>query len=125
MRYANVPTRMMLSVLLVALAHLGCSHKPAATVHDGLVLVPASAHGNPSSAPVQPVFFKHSVHAGQNKIPCLYCHSFADRSAVANIPALSTCMNCHKFVRGSNPEYVTEIAKVVDHYEKGQSIPWV
>src|SRR6266566_3132725 len=25
--------------------------------------------------PRQPIFFRHDVHAGQDQIPCLYCHS--------------------------------------------------
>ena len=25
--------------------------------------------------PRQPIFFRHDVHAGQDHVPCLYCHS--------------------------------------------------
>ena len=31
-------------------------------------------------SPEQPIAFPHKVHAGDNKIPCLYCHSAARTS---------------------------------------------
>jgi len=49
-------------------------------------------------APVQPIAFSHRLHAGELQIDCKYCHSGAERSRHAGIPAASTCMNCHKFV---------------------------
>jgi hypothetical protein len=49
-------------------------------------------------APVQPIAFSHQMHAGDLQISCLYCHSGAERSSLAGIPAASTCMNCHRFV---------------------------
>jgi hypothetical protein len=49
-------------------------------------------------APVQPIAFCHQMHAGELQITCLYCHSGAERSSLAGIPAASTCMNCHRFV---------------------------
>ena len=48
--------------------------------------------------PPQPIAFSHRLHAGEMQIACLYCHSGAERSRHAGIPAASTCMNCHKFV---------------------------
>lgn len=48
--------------------------------------------------PVQPIAYSHRLHAGELEIPCLYCHSGAERSRHAGIPAASTCMNCHRFV---------------------------
>lgn len=48
--------------------------------------------------PVQPIAYSHRLHAGELKIDCLYCHSGAERSRYAGIPAASTCMNCHRFV---------------------------
>jgi hypothetical protein len=48
--------------------------------------------------PVQPIAFSHRLHAGELQVPCLYCHSGAERSRHAGIPAASTCMNCHRFV---------------------------
>jgi mono/diheme cytochrome c family protein len=63
-------------------------------------------------APEQPIKFSHKLHAGQNGISCVYCHSGAEKSRHANIPSPSVCMNCHKFVQ-QGPQYgTTEIAKI-------------
>jgi cytochrome c551/c552 len=45
--------------------------------------------------PVQPIFYSHKVHAGQNQISCLYCHGGAMEGKHANIPSVNVCMNCH------------------------------
>lgn len=49
-------------------------------------------------SPEQPIAFSHRVHANNLEISCLYCHSGAEKSRHAAIPAASTCMNCHRFV---------------------------
>jgi hypothetical protein len=46
-------------------------------------------------APAQPIAFSHKLHAGDNKVPCLYCHYGARSSRHAGIPSSSICMNCH------------------------------
>ncbi|HET7500030.1 MAG TPA: cytochrome c3 family protein [Kofleriaceae bacterium] len=46
-------------------------------------------------APAQPIAFSHKLHAGDNKVPCLYCHYGARSSRHAGIPSSSVCMNCH------------------------------
>lgn len=51
--------------------------------------------------PAQPIAFSHKVHAGQNKIDCNYCHSSARHSKHSGIPSTNVCMNCHKYVDGS------------------------
>ena len=48
--------------------------------------------------PMQPINFSHRLHAGEMQIACLYCHSGADRSRHAGVPAANVCMNCHRFV---------------------------
>ena len=48
--------------------------------------------------PTQPIAYSHRLHAGELAIPCLYCHSNAEKSRHAGIPAASLCMNCHRFV---------------------------
>jgi mono/diheme cytochrome c family protein len=50
-------------------------------------------------APKQPIAFSHQLHAGQLKVDCKYCHSTVEESKQASIPALNTCMNCHKGVQ--------------------------
>lgn len=48
--------------------------------------------------PEQPIAFSHLLHAGDLAIDCQYCHSAAETSRHAGIPAAETCMNCHRFV---------------------------
>jgi len=71
--------------------------------------------------PVQPINFSHKVHAGDNQIQCLYCHSSADKSKVAGIPAASTCMNCHTKILPNSPE----IQKIAMALAQNQPIEWV
>jgi cytochrome c2 len=62
--------------------------------------------------PTQPIKFSHALHAGKNKIECQYCHFTAAESKHANIPSVSTCMNCHAAVQ-TGPQYgKTEIQKI-------------
>lgn len=64
--------------------------------------------------PTQPIKFSHALHAGKNKIDCQYCHFTAAESKHANIPSVSTCMNCHAAVQ-SGPQYgKTEINKIYE-----------
>ena len=48
--------------------------------------------------PAQPIAFSHRLHAGELTIGCQYCHTGADKSRHAGLPALTVCMNCHKNV---------------------------
>ena len=48
--------------------------------------------------PAQPIAFSHRLHAGELQVACVYCHSGAERSRHAGIPAANVCMNCHRFV---------------------------
>ena len=57
---------------------------------------------NQGYAPVQPIAFSHKLHSGDMEIPCAYCHLSTETSRYAGIPALSTCMNCHKYVTASS-----------------------
>ena len=98
----------------------------------------------PGDAPDQPIFFMHSVHAGQNQIPCMYCHYTADRSVDAGIPSVRVCVGCH--VPGSSVTppaqaslafpgkdrpaqgdtlYNAEATKLVEYWKRQESIPWV
>ena len=75
--------------------------------------------------PDQPIKFSHKVHAGDNKIDCMYCHHTADESKSANIPSTNLCMNCHMVVREGSRSGKFEINKLVKAYEEGRSIEWV
>jgi hypothetical protein len=50
---------------------------------------------NQGYEPVQPIAYSHRLHAGELQIQCQYCHSGADKSRHAGIPAMNVCMNCH------------------------------
>jgi hypothetical protein len=71
--------------------------------------------------PIQPVAFSHATHAGQLGIDCRYCHTGVEKSWFSNIPASSTCMNCHNQVLKDDPrlELVRESA------QSSKPIPWV
>ncbi len=61
-------------------------------------------------APVQPIAYSHKLHAGDLKIDCKYCHSTSEYSKQASIPALNTCMNCHKGVQKASTAEGDEIS---------------
>lgn len=71
--------------------------------------------------PIQPVAFPHSVHAGQLGIDCRYCHSAVEKSWFSNIPASSTCMNCHNQILKDDPR----LALVRESVTTGKPIEWV
>ena len=78
-------------------------------------------------APDQPIAFPHDLHAGgTNKIPCMYCHSTADRSPDAGIPSVQVCAGCP--IPGGVPVVRADSAGVkqlVAYWQNKQSIPWV
>jgi hypothetical protein len=74
----------------------------------------------------QPIAFSHEFHAGNDKIPCMYCHYSADRSQDAGMPALQTCAGCHiaggaLLFRRDSPE----LAKLLGYWNAQKPIPWV
>ena len=75
-------------------------------------------------APDQPIKFSHKVHAGDNEIDCMYCHTTVEQGKSASIPAANLCMNCHVLIREGTNSGKFEIAKVVDAAENGKPIVW-
>ena len=74
--------------------------------------------------PRQPIFFRHDIHAGQDQIPCLYCHSTVTISSEPGIPAVQTCFGCHQMIGGSTPSHQAEIKKVRDAWLNKQPPVW-
>ena len=72
-------------------------------------------------SPEQPIAFPHRVHAGDNKIPCLYCHYAARTSRHAGIPPASLCMNCHAMLE----KQTVAIEKLKEAVEQRRPIVWV
>jgi len=71
--------------------------------------------------PLQPVSFSHATHAGQLGMDCRYCHTGVEKSWFSNIPASSTCMNCHNQVLKDD----ARLEWVRDSAVSGRPIPWV
>jgi len=71
--------------------------------------------------PIQPVPFSHAVHAGQLGMDCRYCHTGVEKSWFSNIPAASTCMNCHSQVLKDDPR----LALVRESAATGKPIEWI
>lgn len=76
-------------------------------------------------APDQPIKFSHAVHAEQNGIECLYCHSEAGHSKTAGFPTAQLCMNCHTVVREGTNSGAFEISKISAAIEKNIPIRWI
>jgi len=75
--------------------------------------------------PRQPVFFRHDIHAGLNKIPCQYCHYSVAESSEPGIPSMATCMGCHLIIGGTDSSHKAEIAKVRESFNTQKPIEWV
>jgi len=71
--------------------------------------------------PIQPVAFSHATHAGQLGVDCRYCHTGVDKSWFSNIPASSTCMNCHNQVLKDDPR----LALVRESAASGKPVQWI
>lgn len=76
---------------------------------------------NQGHEPQQPIAFSHKIHAGQNKIACMYCHFAADKGRHAGIPPTSLCMNCHSQIKKDSPE----VKKIADALEKKKNVEWI
>jgi len=71
--------------------------------------------------PVQPIFYRHDVHAGEYKMDCRYCHFAAEISTSPALPTVSTCMGCHIIAGAGNPE----VQKLRDDWNARKPIEWV
>ncbi len=81
----------------------------------------ANAMFYPGTSPEQPINFSHRIHAGDNEIPCLYCHVQARRSISAGVPSVNKCMGCHTDVAKDRPQ----IRLLANYFETGEPIPWI
>lgn len=81
----------------------------------------ANATFFPGTQPEQPIEFSHRVHAGDNEIPCLYCHVQARRSPSAGLPSVGKCMGCHAEVASERPQ----IRLLTNYWETREPLAWV
>ncbi len=68
----------------------------------------------------QPVQFSHQHHVAGLGIECRYCHTSVEHSAFANIPPISTCMNCHQQIWFGAPM----LEPVRASWKSGQALEW-
>ena len=65
---------------------------------------------NSGYSPEQPIPYSHELHIGKHNIQYQYYHNQVENSKSSNIPALSTCMNCHQQINGTeHPEYIKKL----------------
>ena len=81
----------------------------------------ANATFFPGTAPPQPINFSHRIHAGDNEIPCQYCHVQARRAPTAGVPSVSKCMGCHNEIATDRPQ----IRLLAEYFATGEPLPWV
>src|SRR3972149_7355011 len=60
-------------------------------------------------APQQPIEYSHRLHAGELQIDCQFCHSAAESSRYAGIPASDVCMKCHRYVTAPYDQMMQEL----------------
>lgn len=68
----------------------------------------------------QPVPFSHQHHVAGLGIDCRYCHVSAEQGAVAGVPPVSTCMNCHSQI-WTNAALLEPIR---ESYRTGRPVKW-
>ena len=87
--------------------------------------VPVISDTGALKGPRQPIFFRHDLHAGQDRIPCMYCHYSAAVSSEPGIPALRTCIGCHTIIGGSTPAHQAEIQRVRKAWSDKKPPEWI
>jgi len=116
-----MPSRKMLPLMVAG---------GVATVIMGFVVVVLliSWFSNPpfglGNAPAQPIAFPHTVHVAENNIQCEFCHRNVTKGAAATVPAVETCLFCHKDIDGGTVTAQEEINKVRTAFETDAPINW-
>jgi len=113
-------------VLILALPPVGLSGQqaPSASSSTSRFQAPVVSDTGDLKGPRQPIFFRHDIHAGQDKIPCMYCHYSASVSSEPGIPSLQKCIGCHQLIGGSTPSHQAEIKKVRDAWRERKPPEW-
>src|SRR5690606_35990238 len=88
------------ALLLQILIFLGILGGVAAA---GITYYATPAYLRVGYAPIQPVPFDHSLHAGQLGLDCRYCHASVEKSGTSSVPPAQTCMNCHSLIKTQSP----------------------
>jgi Cytochrome c7 and related cytochrome c len=72
-------------------------------------------------APAQPIAFSHKLHAGDFRVPCLYCHFGARTSRHAGIPPANVCMNCHGLLQ----KQTTDLELLKELIDQQRPVAWI
>jgi hypothetical protein len=116
--------RLWLCAALLVPCAFGCLVAFGEAFHQGGPIGSQTSDGYDALGPVvtQPIEFPHYIHVQKMGIDCLYCHTYARRSAVSGIPRLDKCMGCHNSI----PEVKDKprIKLLFSYWEKKQAIPW-
>jgi len=72
-------------------------------------------------APVQPIAYSHTLHVGELKMDCRYCHTGVEDAAHASVPPTQTCLNCHARIRAES----VQLEAVRLSERTGHPIEWV
>jgi len=71
---------------------------------------------------VQPIKYSHKIHIEDAELECTDCHIYVETNAVATIPNIEICANCHSDEPlGDSPEEV----KLLKYISANKRIPWV
>lgn len=71
------------------------------------------------AVPEQPIAYSHQTHVDAG-VQCLYCHSSAMRSSVADIPSVEKCMGCHEVIATESKA----VEALAGYWERKEPIPW-
>jgi hypothetical protein len=110
-RWSNTAYRLALLALL-SLGPIG--------IAGAMVYVRTPWNTGSGDAVDQPVQFDHRHHVIDDGIDCIYCHTGAESSDYAGVPATDVCMGCHAQIWNESPLLET----VRRSYFSGQAIPW-
>jgi len=91
-----------------------------ASMAGAMVYVRTPWNTSEGDAVDQPVQFDHRHHVIDDQIDCIYCHTGAESSAYAGVPATDVCMGCHTQIWNESPLLET----VRRSYFSGQPVPW-
>ena len=78
------------------------------------------AHAAATTGPVQPIPFNHRFHVQEIGMQCAYCHGGTESSPVATMPAVETCMGCHRIV-GSQLDPIVDLR---GYWDRQEGVPW-
>ncbi len=67
----------------------------------------------------QPLEFSHARHIKAD-MECISCHASVEDQAMATLPTIDKCMECHEEKRGESQAE----PKVREYAQRGEEIPW-